>query len=211
MKNITKIYLVKNCYGDSNKVYIGKTINSRESNHKKTYGSCVNYSYIDEVNSLNRKDWEPLESYWVEQFRQWGFEIINKNKKGGGGPEFLSEDAKKKKSKAMLGKKHSLETCLKISKSNKGKTITQKTKEKISQSNTGKIRSLETKEKISQTWKKNQYISKPILQYTLTGEFIKEWNSTQEASTFYNIQKGHICNALNGRSKSSNGFMWRYK
>jgi hypothetical protein len=31
--NITKIYLVENCYGDPNKVYIGKTINSRKKVH----------------------------------------------------------------------------------------------------------------------------------------------------------------------------------
>ena len=45
----------------------------------------------------------------------------------------------------------------------------------------------------------------------MNNNFIKEWSSTQEAATFYNIQKGHICNALNGRSKSSNGFIWKYK
>lgn len=28
---MTKIYLVENCYGDSNKVYIGKTKNSRRT------------------------------------------------------------------------------------------------------------------------------------------------------------------------------------
>jgi hypothetical protein len=38
---MTKIYLVENCYGDPNKVYIGKTINSRELNHKKTYGKYI--------------------------------------------------------------------------------------------------------------------------------------------------------------------------
>jgi hypothetical protein len=88
MINITKIYLVENCYNDPNKVYIGKTISSREAAHKFTYGPNIIYSIIDEVNSLDRKDWELLETYWMEQFKTWGFEVVNKRKKGGGGLEF---------------------------------------------------------------------------------------------------------------------------
>jgi len=123
LKKVTKIYLVENCYEDPNKVYIGKTINSRKYNHKKTYGDQIIYTFIDEINSLNRKDWEPLESYWIEQFRQWGFDIVNKRKKGGMGPEFLSKEAREKKSKSMIGKTHSKETCSKMSLSKIGKPL----------------------------------------------------------------------------------------
>jgi len=79
-KNIekVKIYVVINCFENPNKVYIGKTKNSREKDHKKIYGNNIEYFYVDEVESLNHKDWEPLETYWIEQFRQWGFEIMNK-------------------------------------------------------------------------------------------------------------------------------------
>ena len=93
MKKVTKIYLVENCYGDLNKVYIGKTINSREYIHKKRFGKDVLYSYIDEIDSLDSRDWKPLESYWIEQFRQWGFHLMNLNS-GGGGCSFHTEDNK---------------------------------------------------------------------------------------------------------------------
>jgi hypothetical protein len=83
----TKIYLVENCYGDPNKVYIGKTINSRKNSHQQTYGKNIIYNELDEIFSSNKKDWEPLETYWIEQFRQWGFEVVNKRKKGGSGSE----------------------------------------------------------------------------------------------------------------------------
>jgi hypothetical protein len=209
LKNTTKIYLVENCYGDPNKIYIGKTINSRESNHKKTYGIQIKYTFIDEINSLNRKDWEPLETYWIEQFKAWGFDIVNTRKKGGMGPEFLSNEAKSKKSKAMMGKTHSKETCLKIKQALKGKKRSKEIGEKISNSKKGKSINL-TLTTIHRNTLKNLH-SLPILQYDLSGNFIKEWNSTQEAASFYNIQKGHICNALNGRSKSSNGFIWKKK
>ena len=76
--SLTKIYLVENCYGDPNKVYIGKTKNSRKKDHVKTYGPQIIYNEIDEIHSLNRKDWKPLETYWIHQFKQWGFEVMNK-------------------------------------------------------------------------------------------------------------------------------------
>lgn len=88
MIHITKIYLVTNCYDNPNKVYIGKTISSREAAHKRTYGANIIYTYIDEIQSINRRDWEKIETYWIEQFKQWGFEVVNKRKKGGGGLEF---------------------------------------------------------------------------------------------------------------------------
>ena len=109
MIHTTKIYLVTNCYEDPNKVYIGKTKNSRENNHKKTYGKNITYTYIDEVNSLERKHWGPIESYWIEQFRQWGFEVVNPRKKGGGGPEFQTEGAKKKIQKYLLEREYKKE------------------------------------------------------------------------------------------------------
>ena len=101
----TKIYLVENCYGGPNKVYIGKTKNSRKNKHKQTYGYNIIYTEIDEMHSLDKKDWEPLESYWIEQFRQWGFEVLNKRKKGGSGPEFLEDETRIKIGKGNLGKK----------------------------------------------------------------------------------------------------------
>jgi len=94
MERITKIYLVENIEPGTNKVYIGKTIDSRKSAHKSTYGSQISYTYIDEVPSLNHNDWEPIETYWIEQFKQWGFDVVNKRKRGGSGASFHKEETK---------------------------------------------------------------------------------------------------------------------
>ena len=94
MERITKIYLVENIEPGTNKVYIGKTIDSRKSAHKSTYGSQISYTYIDEVPSLNHNDWEPIETYWIEQFKQWGFDVVNKRKQGGSGASFHKEETK---------------------------------------------------------------------------------------------------------------------
>jgi hypothetical protein len=102
---MTYIYLVENCHGDPNKVYIGKTKNNRYFNHKKTFGEYITYTIIDEINSLDRKNWKPLESYWIEQFRQWGFHIMNKQKNGGSGPEFLTSEQKQNISQKLKNRK----------------------------------------------------------------------------------------------------------
>jgi hypothetical protein len=121
---MTKIYLVTNCYGDPNKVYIGKTKVCRKQPHKKTYGKQIEYTYIDEVDSLDRQHWKPLESYWIEQFRQWGFDIQNKNK-GGGGLEFHTEETKQYFSSTRKGKPKPS-----TSKAHKGRTSPNKGKGK---------------------------------------------------------------------------------
>jgi hypothetical protein len=100
MERITKIYLVENIEPGTNKVYIGKTIDSRKSAHKSTYGSQISYTYIDEVPSLNYNDWEPVETYWIEQFKQWGFDVVNKRKQGGSGASFHKEETKANINKA---------------------------------------------------------------------------------------------------------------
>ena len=108
MGKITKIYLIENIEPNTNKVYIGKTIDSRKSAHKSKYGPQIKYTYIDGVNSLSYNDWEPLETYWIEQFKQWGFDVVNKRGKGGSGPEFHKEETKAnmRKPKSTTEKMH---------------------------------------------------------------------------------------------------------
>jgi len=171
----TKIYLIENCHGDPTKVYIGKTKNSRENSHKKFFGVGLRYTYIDEVDSFSYKDWKPLECYWIEQFKQWGFNVQNRNK-GGGGPEFQNEKTKKKISdkinshptrggnisKSLKGKYrgfHKPDTGLKISKTKKGFIQNYEWRSNISKStlgNTNKkgwVTPSEVKEKISKALK----------------------------------------------------------
>jgi len=206
---MTKIYLVENCYGDSNKVYIGKTKNSRYSSHKKKFGKNITYTIIDEVNTLNSKNWKPLESFWIEQFKQWGFILMNKNK-GGGGCSFHSEFIKKTMRKPKLNKEnysypktkawkdsikgttknHPLSRNQSISNSMKGYKQTKEHIKKRVDVLKGKPNTKNQKpkpkgfgEKISKSLKgiKKPTISKPILQFNMDGIFIREWESITEA------------------------------
>ena len=52
--------------------------------------------------------------------------------------------------------------------------------------------------------------SKPILQFTLDGKFIREWESFSECGR-NGFNKSHICACCNGKRKSHKGFRWEYK
>ena len=53
--------------------------------------------------------------------------------------------------------------------------------------------------------------AKKILQFTKSGELIKEWQSAYEASRQLGIAQSNICNCCNGKRKSVGGFIWMYK
>ena len=76
---------------------------------------------------------------------------------------------------------------------------------------TGKNYSENTKKKMSKSKMGNHYKpTKPILQYTKDGEFIKEWTSGIEASRVLGIHQGDISSCCKGTRKSAGGFVWRY-
>ena len=50
----------------------------------------------------------------------------------------------------------------------------------------------------------------PVLQFSKSGEFMKEWPSAKEAERQLKISQSHICSCLKGRSKSAGGFVWKY-
>lgn len=52
---------------------------------------------------------------------------------------------------------------------------------------------------------------KPILQYNLNGNFIKEFISISEASRQLKIYHRYISQVLRGKQKTVKGFIWRYK
>lgn len=116
----TKIYLVENCYNNPDWVYIGKTKNCRKNDHKQKFGKEIIYTIIDYINSDDKKDWTPIESYWIEQFKVWGFNVLNQNT-GGGGPAYRTQEFINNQIKRQTGHKQSIETCLKRSESTKGK------------------------------------------------------------------------------------------
>lgn len=164
---MTYIYLVEKCYGDKNKVYIGKSITpkSRREKHRKKYGRDILFNIIEEVPSLISKDWKPLEAFYIQYFKFLGFEVLNKNNGGGG----------------HIGG---------IPSWNKGMK-------------------LGPNEKITLAKLNHPDCSKPILQYDLEGNFVREYPSIMEARR--NNPKGDIDGCVQGRYKKAGGYQWFYK
>ena len=52
---------------------------------------------------------------------------------------------------------------------------------------------------------------KKVLQYTLEGEFVKEWDSIAIASKHTNTNKSSLSACLNNKNKTAGGFIWKYK
>lgn len=57
---------------------------------------------------------------------------------------------------------------------------------------------------------KNNANSKKVLQYTLDGEFVKEWPSTMECHR-NGFNQGNVSSCCNGKIRQHNGYIWRYK
>ena len=205
---MVKIYVL-----DKNGVpfYIGKAKDSvrRKHAHKKTFGLDIQSYIIDEV-----ENWKFWESYWIEQFKQWGFKLENKNN-GGGGPSSYSEEQKLKMRKPRIKG-----TGDKISKTltsrNHSQYYTQEVRDKISKGN-------KIAKPFSNTHKQNIGIAKRkqakvVLQCDLDDNVIKEWESKGQAALWIQEQTNKTSNLVSqikdcilGRQKTAFGYKWKYK
>ncbi len=104
----------------------------------------------------------------------------------------------------------------------RGHEMPESVKESIRIKLTGRVRSEEeckniSKGKIGKKVKKETIEKsakgrhKPILQYSLDGEFIREWESLKEASIKLNINYSTISNCCKEKSNHAGKFIWRNK
>jgi len=184
--------------------YIGKTLNldKRLANHKTTYGNNILLEVLDETTN-----WKSEEIFWIEQFKQWGFNLKNKNK-GGGGRDYQTKEIKTKIGKNQpKTKSRNPETNIKIGLSHTGlkkKPCSDERKNKISESNKGKQFNLGKKY--------NTITFKKVIQYDLQDNFIKEWNSVKEILCYMDkMKKDSIYGCLCGKLKTAYKFKWKYK
>jgi hypothetical protein len=220
--------------------YVGKTTlnfsKKREYKHKEKFGFDIHMEIIEEIDDKNWKYWE---CYWIEQFKQWGFKLENKNK-GGGGCEKMSEISKKiigdknrkpkpNYFKGTKGIKYSEESKQKMRKPKPegfGKKLSSNIERgrKISQSALGNTRKKGTiesqqarinKSKAAIGKKKSlshrQNLSTPILQIDLQGNLVKKWDQMQILTQSKLISLGVLYKCLKGIKPNANGFIWKYE
>ena len=168
-------------------------------------------------------NWIESEKYWIEQFKHWGFNLLNVTKGGEG-----------------FGHKHSEKSKRKMSLIQKGlpRNFTQKTlekKRKFMQSDANPMKNPLYKQKVIDARKGNnswvtdsmrekarmriqksvknntQSANKAVLQYDSEGNFIKEWISFKEIKKNLGFCDRVLIDVCKGRKISSCGFVWRYK
>lgn len=115
----------------------------------------------------------------------------------------------------LYGKERAIVIKSKISKSSsKPKKFSELGMQNIKLANTDKIVSCETKElmKNNSFWKGKSGslspYSKPVIQYDLDGNFIKEWDSVADAERFYG---SGVKACISRGTGNSRGFKWNYK
>jgi hypothetical protein len=191
--------------------YVGKAndVIRRKHKHYQTYGTDITLTVIDKV-----EDWKYWEEYWIEQFKAWGFTLLNQNK-GGGGPEQYTEEQKQKMRKPRPG------SGIKISKTlkqrNHSKYYTKEVRQQISKNNLGKPKPFSDEHKQNMGIAKRKQAT-PVLMFDLNNNLIKEWESKGQAAEWIKEQTGKTSNIMSqikdcilGRQKTAFKFKWKYK
>ncbi len=220
------------------KIYIGITSKKPEQRWSNGNGYWSNRHFY---NAIKKYDWnkgfshEILESGLLEEeAKQKEIEYIAKFNSlapngynqtiGGEGCRGwkMTEEQRRAISVKNKGKKRSPEICEFLRKRQLGKRASEETRKKLSIVHTGRKHAEESLQKMriakkvagippQATAAAAEWHKKPILQYTLQGEFIKEWDSAADASKELGISQHGIYRCVNGNSKSSAGYVWKRK
>lgn len=207
--------------------YVGKctNINTRFSQHKKTFGNGINIKVLELVEV---KDWKLKEKYYIELFKSNGYELKNKNN-GGGGPTNLNSSSKKKITDSKLGNNYKLKNIPdgKIEELYETKSIYQICKELTLTFNTvkkyleekklytkNKNRSLDSKQtKMRKSLANKGKRSRPVEQYDLNDTLINKFKNMTEACLYIDKpnRQGDITSCCQGKQSTAFGYKWKYK
>lgn len=96
----------------------------------------------------------------------------------------------------------------KISETLTGRTLSDETKQKMSQSRMGHGWSDEAIENLKKGARKR---CRPVLQFDLDGNFIKEWDGFAHIVDELKVSKSPIYACCKGYTKKAHNFIWKYK
>jgi hypothetical protein len=127
----------------------------------------------------------------------------------------VTKETAHKISMAQKGRKFSKEHIEKIRKARTGCKMPKRTPEHQAKLNAHRInvpRTEETKMKLSlANMGKISPRRRPILQYSLNGDFIKKYEYILDAATEIGGTHSNICKCASGKGKSAYGFIWVYE
>jgi hypothetical protein len=194
------------------KKYIGKDV----SNSPSYFGSGAEIKQIIKTEGKSnlvktilehcdcKKDLAKREEFWLQKFDAENNPLFMNRTNKAFGNSGLTEETKLKIKLSSLGKPKSTEARNNMSKGRTGKTRNQT---KI-RSDKGKPRGISPWVSESLKTRNRESTFKPVIQYDLEGNIVREYKSAQEAKDITNLK---IQNALLGTTKTSGGYIWKYK
>ena len=120
-------------------------------------------------------------------------------------------------SRSKLGVKATEVTKQKLRASLKGRVVSESTRNKISEANIGRVLSPIQRKKTSDGLLKayaegrKSVPTRPVIQLTLDGVFVKEWPGLTEAANSLGTWPSNICNCIKWQRKSCVNYTWKYK
>ena len=225
-KKVCQIYKL---VSPSGRIYVGKTSNLklridyyRRLKCKKQpllYYSLLKYGFsghsfeviYEGEHSLNEIN--ELEILYINKYNSFhgnNEKGMNLTLGGDGGFGVIYTEERKQKlrdaNKNRIYKPHSEETKKLISENRKKTGKTKSHQEAIEKLKGRKI----TK---SDEWVKNnsESIKKPILQFNLNGDFIREWKSAKDVEIETGLSRKNISANLRNKTKHAYGYIWKYK
>jgi len=153
---------------------------------------------------INKKDLAEREEFWLQKFDAENNPLFMNRTNKAFGNSGLTEETKLKIKMSSLGKPKSIEARNNMSKGRTGKTRNQI-----------KIRSDKGKPRGPSPWvsenlktRNRESTFKPVIQYDLEGNIVREYKSAREAKNITNLKPQ---NALTGACKTCGGYIWKYK
>jgi len=198
------------------KIRLGNHLCGRQKTHKvnwikslKSQGLIPVMKILDEV---YKEDWIFWEVYWINQFKIWGFNLVNATNGGDGTAGLASKCKKPVKCFDLYGN---------LIKSFESATVASKelncSTTHISDCCNGNIKSHRNKvwryidDDFSKFEVENNSRRKSILQYDLNGNLIAEYFSITQAAIELNCLAPSISRALRGGRKKFKNSIWKYK
>jgi len=214
----------------NNKILVGEgKINVRLGNHKsylksnrhanKHLQSAYNlygekHFLFEILEECNQEYCKSQENYWCNMLdthnREVGYNIqsTNHNKAIFKHSSTTIENLKEKGRNRIISK----ETREKLRITSTGRKLTDDVKKYLSKIKKGKLFTKEHIENIRKTVQQRALkTSKPIIQISTNGDFIKEWKSISICAKTLKISSGQICDVLKGNRHSAKGYIFCYK
>jgi group I intron endonuclease len=229
-----KIYIGQSINIKKRWQYYKSQYHNKKDKQNKLFNSLKKYGpenhKFEIIEECTIKQLNEREIYWGNYYKCTDSNIgLNLRELGKQGQ--WTDEAKSKLSKVQLGKsRHTSESKAKISIALKGTKYTDEQRQKCSDnsgmkgrpniaggSKKGWKRSDDSKEKIRQSKtgikqpKISKALSKPVLQYDLNDNIIKEWSSIKEAAEALGIRETGISLCCNNKLKTSNKYVWKFK